>query len=407
MGREDLQSILLTILGYVNQCNAEKTDSSARVAFSLTQKKKVASPAENRDEHDNHQKIQDSTSHPVKSEPKNSSESPPKMSAVAADIYSYLQERGTSHVLPDYEEEQSDDDDDNEASIAPSSPSSDGHSTADNDDASENSSVASDDSTGQTQASDEAEDSEDDTAGTDNPSDDETRSMTGLEVFKKKSSAESGVLNASHTAQVKAAKQYEIEVGITMCTPEVIEVFKAQCRQWSKHPDGERHVDAVFRACGALQFEHAQEILLEYLEERQMEDTFTMKMPATWNMSNEDEIMDAVGSFEDSEDHFKIHKIFAQMNLFSLVQSKQRSPGFAKGKGTRVAEYKVVLHEMSRAGARGRSDEKKKRRQAKAERAYAGGQRWHSVCEWFGGPGTVLVFVTAGILFSNASQYEY
>lgn len=327
------------------------------------------------------------------------------MSAVAADIYSYLAERGTAKSIAGGDEDKSNDDDnDDEEPVAPPSPRSDCHSTVDDDNALEKPSTDSDENPEQTQVSDEEDDSKDDATEIDSPNDDASYAMTGLQVFKRKSNSESGGSDTAHMVLLNAAKRYEIERGITMCDPEVIQAFKALYRQYSNHPEGERHFDAVFRACGALQFEHAQSSLLEHLEERQVEKSVTTRMPATWNMSNEDEIIDAIGVLEDTEDHFKIHKIFAQMNLFSLVQSKQRAPTLGRGRGTRIAEYKVVLHEMSQAGAKGKSDEKKKRRQARAERAYAGGQRWHSVCEWFGGPGTVLVFVTAGKVIPSFSS---
>ena len=204
---------------------------------------------------------------------------------------------------------------------------------------------------------------------------------------------------APNTPLTAQERRYETETGITMGLPRIVDAIKEQCRIWTSHGDRERQIDEIFYACRFLEFGRAQTKLLRHLVSQREDNAIKMQMPTTWDMYNEADIITAITKIGDHGDHAKIQKAFAQIKLYDLVQSRISSTPPIKGDGIHLADHMIVLHDMAKAAVGKQSEENERVYDAAHKRAYSAGKQWVETCGWFGGRGTVLVFITAGVLF--------
>lgn len=201
------------------------------------------------------------------------------------------------------------------------------------------------------------------------------------------------------TAIPKPEMNSETEKGLFSGAPEILDQFRAQCRSWSYYGDRDRQMDDVFFACRRLGLNRNGKKLSAYLSERpSAQDSNNIEIPTTWTMDNAKDLVNAIQQIRNSDEHAKIHKAFAQMRLYDIVQ-KQVKSGLVKikTKSKRVAKHLVVLDDMARAKVPTASETRKDQVSAEHQRAYHAGKRWVDVCQSFGGSSTVLVFVTSGM----------
>ena len=87
------------------------------------------------------------------------------------------------------------------------------------------------------------------------------------------------------------------------------------------------------------------------------------------------------------------------MRLYLLVQPKLKSghKPIHSGKGKARLPENLYLEELARRGASPVSEEEIEASYHDYHRDYQAGRRWFEVADWFGGPGIVPVFITAGI----------
>ena len=161
-------------------------------------------------------------------------------------------------------------------------------------------------------------------------------------------------------------------------------------------PERARQFDDVLKHCQKLDIFLVRGQLLEFLRTRPRKHTSNLELPATWNMSEEDDIVEAITIIGRNGKNAKVHCAFAQMKLFSLIE-KRVANGKNRLKVTGKRNKTVVaIEELAIKGAEGECDKWKRNLIRSRREAYFGGKRWNEVCEYFGGTSTVLVFVTAG-----------
>ena len=155
-------------------------------------------------------------------------------------------------------------------------------------------------------------------------------------------------------------------------------------------------MDTVFESCRMLKSDMVRELLLEFLRNRLVSPGCKNEtIPATWDINDPDEVYDILEGIDKETSDFAIHQAFGQMKLVDLVDVKaSKTPGL-----TCVA----VLHELATRKAGRVSQKEVNSKINKYTTEYHIGRKWHNVVSCFGGPGTVLIFVVAGMW--NGSKY--
>lgn len=145
--------------------------------------------------------------------------------------------------------------------------------------------------------------------------------------------------------------------------------------------------------------------LLKYLdarpEPRDGAATMPAVIPQTWDMHDSLEIVDALKLITSNDEHSKVHRVFAQMRLFDVVQTQtENAIPKGKGSGRHVAEHLIVLEEMAKKVAGKEPPTSRAKIETRYASAYLAGKRWRQLVDWFGGDGIVLVFITRSKLLS-------
>ena len=197
---------------------------------------------------------------------------------------------------------------------------------------------------------------------------------------------------------------YEMEVGIIRRDPKVIAPIEDHCCRTlvnaSKFRSGDpkKEVGQLLSDIEQLDFLFAKDRLIKYLSNRQAKMGMQMETPATWTMSEPHQVLGALRTIRTICDDAHIHRAFGQMKLCLLVQQKLKSghTPISSGKGKSRLPETNYLEELARgeAGLVSEDEIEAKHRDYLSE--YQAGKRWLQVADWFGGPGIVLVFITAG-----------
>ena len=215
----------------------------------------------------------------------------------------------------------------------------------------------------------------------------------------------SGVLATKEKAlQLESQDMYEREVGIIRRDPEIITPIEDHCCTTlvdvSNYRRGnlKKEVSQLLSDIEQLDFLFAKDRLVKYLKNRQAKMGMQTETPATWTMSEPQQVLGALRTIRTICDDAHIHRAFGQMKLCLLVQGKLDS-GYRpipSGKGKLRLPETNYLEELARreAGLSSEDDIEAKLRDYLAE--HQAGKRWLQVADWFGGPGIVLVFITAG-----------
>ena len=204
--------------------------------------------------------------------------------------------------------------------------------------------------------------------------------------------------------QLEAWDMYKREVGIIRRDPKVIAPIEDHCCQtlveaskWrSSNP--KKEIGQLLSDIEQLEFLFAKDQLVKYLNNRQAKLGIQSETPATWTMSEPQQILGALRAIRTICDDAQIHRAFGQMKLCLLVQEKLKSgyQPISSGKGkTRLPETNY-LEELARKEADTVSEAEIEAKFRDYMSEHQAGKRWLQVAEWFGGPGIVLVFITAG-----------
>ena len=205
--------------------------------------------------------------------------------------------------------------------------------------------------------------------------------------------------------QLEAWDMYKREVGIIRRDPKVIAPIENHCCEtlvdasnWrSSNP--KREMGELLSDIEQLEFLFAKDQLVKYLNNRQAKLGIQSETPATWTMSEPQQVLGALRTIRTRCDDAQIHRAFGQMKLYLLVQEKLRLgyKPISSGKGkTRLPETNY-LEELARKEADTVSEAEIEAKFRDYLSEHQAGKRWLQVAEWFGGPGIVLVFITAGI----------
>ncbi|KAK0513738.1 hypothetical protein JMJ35_003460 [Cladonia borealis] len=205
--------------------------------------------------------------------------------------------------------------------------------------------------------------------------------------------------------QLEAWDMYNKEVGIIRRDAKIIAPIEDHCCtalvDASNCGSGnlKKEVGQVLSDIEQLDFLFAKDRLVKYLNNRQAKLGMQTATPATWTMSEPQQVLGALRTIKNICDDAHIHRAFGQMKLCLLVQEKVKSGHIpiSSGKGMSRLPETNYLEEIAReeAGPLSEAEIEAKYRDYLSE--YQAGKRWLQVADWFGGPGIVLVFITAGI----------
>ena len=204
--------------------------------------------------------------------------------------------------------------------------------------------------------------------------------------------------------QLKAWDMYNREVGIIRRDPTIIAPIENHCYIFldnasDRHPGNPKNeVGQLLNSIKQLDFLFAKDQLVKYLTDRQAKMGMQPETPATWTMSEPRQVLGALRTIGTKCDDVQTHRAFAQMKLCLLVQQKLKSgyKSISSGKGKLRKPEMIYLEELARGEAGTVSDDEVRAKFEGYRSEYKAGRRWLKVAEWFGGPGIVLVFITAG-----------
>ena len=205
--------------------------------------------------------------------------------------------------------------------------------------------------------------------------------------------------------QLNCWNTYKREIGIIRRDPQIIAPIenhccKAQGGEWnccSGNP--KKELTELLNTLEQLDFHFVKDRLVRYLNNRQAKMGIQPETPATWTMSEPQHVLGALRTLGAICDDTHIHRAFAQMRLYLLVQQKLESghKPIYSGKGKARLPENIYLEELARREAGPVSKEEIEASYHDYHSEYQAGRRWLEVADWFGGPGIVLVFITAGI----------
>ncbi len=204
--------------------------------------------------------------------------------------------------------------------------------------------------------------------------------------------------------QLEAWDMYKREVGIIRRDPNVITPIENHCRKTlvdaSNRRSGnpKREMGELLSDIEQLDFLFAKDRLVTYLNNRQAELGMQTETPATWTMSEPQQVLGALRTIGMICDDAHIHRAFAQMKLCLLVQQRLESgyKPISSGKGKPRHAETNYLEELARSEAGPVSEDEVEAKIRYYLSQHKAGKRWLQVADWFGGPGIVLVFITAG-----------
>ena len=204
--------------------------------------------------------------------------------------------------------------------------------------------------------------------------------------------------------QSEAWDMYNKEVGIVRRDPNVIAPIEDHCCETLNDSSDcrseilKKEVGELLNAIEHLDFLYAKDQLLNCLCNRRARMGIQPETPATWTMSEPQNVLGALLTIGTKCDDLQTHRAFAQMKLCLLVQQKLKSgyKSISSGKGSPRKPEMKYLKELARREAGPVSNDKVEAKFQGYRSEYKAGKRWLKVADWFGGPGIVLVFITAG-----------
>ena len=206
------------------------------------------------------------------------------------------------------------------------------------------------------------------------------------------------------TAACKVPTAYEMELGLVQGEEKIQKIVMDKCMPLSsshranKHFDRKVELQELFETCRKLPLRIVKACLLRELRSRIEVPGTRTQIPLTGNMSNSSDILDALQCIKGTSINAKIHRAYGQMKLFRSVQNNIATgnvPYASVENG--VSVHTVILEEAASRAAGKVSLKERTERKNFFNDEYNAGRKWADVCEWFSGPGIVLIFVTAGV----------
>ena len=198
--------------------------------------------------------------------------------------------------------------------------------------------------------------------------------------------------------------EYEIERGLTVETPETPTIIAyVTARLLTLKPSMTRsnfninnEITKVLSVLPDLEAETTKRGLIQYLNNRKEMPGGKVQAPITWNVSSPGEIIHVLECVKANSKDNDIHRAYGQTMLFSSVNA-QVAKGYKSTFAGHRADHTALLEDLARknAGPVSKSEIDQTIKRYKSE--YYAGQKWLAVIDWFGGSGTVLVFVIAGM----------
>ena len=205
-------------------------------------------------------------------------------------------------------------------------------------------------------------------------------------------------------AACKVPTAYEMESGLVQGDEEIHELVMDKCMPLSsiyranRVFDRKAELQVLFDICRKLPLRIVKALLLRELRDRIEVPGTRTEIPLTGNMSNSSDILDALQCIKGTTINSKIHRVYGQMKLFRSVQNdieKGNIPYVGVDRG--VSAHMVILEKAASDAAGKVSLKEQTERKNFFNDEYNAGRKWVDVCEWFNGPGIVLIFVTAGV----------
>ena len=197
---------------------------------------------------------------------------------------------------------------------------------------------------------------------------------------------------------------YEVESGLVQGEEEIHKLVMDKCMPLSssyranKVFDRKAELQVLFDICRKLPLRIVKDLLLRELRDRIEVPGTRTEIPLTGNMSNSSDILDALQCIKGTTINSKIHRAYGQMKLFRSVQNDIEKGNIPYGGVDHGVSAHMVILEKAASRAAGKVSLKERtERKNFFNDEYNAGRKWVDVCEWFNGPGIVLIFVTASV----------
>lgn len=195
----------------------------------------------------------------------------------------------------------------------------------------------------------------------------------------------------SDVPKTQAPTRVQLEVGVIRAVPELIEFVKQQYgEEHGTEPQTDK-VQGIFEASARLDFYMVQNRLVTYLNYRLQVPGLQFEMPSTWDSAHPHEIFEALQTIKKISADTKIHRAYAQMELFSSVNTNASSK--LRGRSGRTSSELIYLEQLARDKA-GPTHWSGIYNEYHSE--YLAGKKWSQIADWFGGSGIVFVLILAG-----------
>lgn len=206
------------------------------------------------------------------------------------------------------------------------------------------------------------------------------------------------------TASPDETSVYQLERDLVHQTDSALSLMKAGCQ---KHKLGDKRIDdyrfdqeirEVFHIGAYLSASRVTYSLVTYLIYKSRHPNIKAQIPRDWNMDDPITIYNAIEVFSAQGEDTKLHRAYAQMQLFVSVTQKVNRAISLGGAHTGLANpaYGELEHLADRqVGTEAPENVRGKARRAFRSR-YQQGKNWLEMAQHFGGTGTVFVFVIAG-----------
>ena len=205
-------------------------------------------------------------------------------------------------------------------------------------------------------------------------------------------------------AACKVPTAYEMELGLVQGEEEIHKLVMDKCMPLSsshranKHFDRKVELQVLFDICRKLPPRIVKACLLRELKSRIEVPGTRTQIRLTDNTSNSSDILDALQCIKGTTINAKVHRVYGQMKLFRSVQNDVKKGNVPyHSLEPRVSAHRIVLEKAASLAAGKVSLKERTERKNFFHDEYSAGRKWVDVCEWFNGPGIVLIFVTAGV----------
>lgn len=206
------------------------------------------------------------------------------------------------------------------------------------------------------------------------------------------------------TAASTVTSTYEIELGLVRGEVEILKLVMDKCMTLSSSYrangmfDRKVELQVLFDICRKLPLRIVKASLLRELRDRIEVPGTRTEIPLTGNMTNSSDILDALQCIKGTTINAKIHRAYGQMKLFRSVQNDIKNDNVpADNQEKSVSAHRVILEDVASRAAGKVSQKERTERKNFFNDEYNAGRKWVDVCEWFNGPGIVLIYVTAGV----------